>query len=329
MKTHAPLVIASANGNRFRHGGDLTCVEKACAEMMRGVDVLDAVIAGVQINELDPEETSVGFGSLPNDDGVLQLDASVMHGPTKRAGAVAALEGVRTPSLVARAVMEKSPHHLLVGRGAQEFARAEGFEIEANLNSENSRRIWQEWKRRTTAPGASRERVMIEMVDEGVIDPQHIYGTINCNGISARGEIAGVTTTSGTAWKMPGRVGDSPIFGAGLYVDGDIGAAGSTGRGESNLFGLSSFLIVENLRRGMHPKDAGLAPMRRVQQNTVAPQFLNSRGLPNFGLNFYVLNARGEFAGVSMYPGAHFAVCTENGAENLPCEPLLEGAQDD
>ncbi len=321
-------MIASANGHRFRNGGTLTCVEKAFTEMQSGADVLDALIAGVNLNELDPEETSVGYGSLPNEQGVLQLDASCMHGPTKRAGAVAALEGVRTPSLVAQAVME-TPHHLLVGAGAQDIARSRGFEIEADLNSEHSRELWQEWKRRIAQPGASRERVMVEMVQEGLVDPQHIYGTINCNGINARGEISGVTTTSGTAWKMPGRVGDSPIFGAGLYVDGEVGAAGSTGRGESNLFSLSSFLIVENMRRGMHPKDAGLAAMRRVQQNTVAPHLLNRRGFPNFGLNFYALNSRGEFAGVSMYHGGHFAVCGENSAEILPCEPLLDGTQGD
>lgn len=321
-------MIASANGHRFRHGGPLTCVEKAFAEIERGADVLDAVIAGVNLNELDPEETSVGYGSLPNEQGILQLDASCMHGPTKRAGAVAALEGVRTPSLVAQMVME-TPHHLLVGAGAQAFARSRGCEIEPDLNSENSRKLWREWQRRRALPGATSERVMLEMVREGLVDPQHIYGTINCNGINARGEICGVTTTSGTAWKMPGRAGDSPIFGAGLYVDGEVGAAGSTGRGESNLFSLSSFLIVENMRRGMHPKDAGLEALRRVQQNTVAPHLLNSRGRPNFGLNFYALNARGEYAGVSMYPGGQFAVCTEDGAEILPSEPLLDGAQDD
>lgn len=329
MQFVPPVVIASANGHRYKNGGDLTCVEKAFTEMMEGADVLDALIAGVNINEHDPSETSVGYGSLPNEQGVLQLDASAMHGPTKRAGAVAVLEGVRTPSHVAQAVLEKTPHHLLMGQGAQELARAQGFEIEADLNSENSRKIWQEWKRRVAQPGQSRERVMLEMVREGLVDPQHIYGTINCNGINARGEICGVTTTSGTAWKMPGRVGDSPIFGAGLYVDGEVGAAGSTGRGESNLFSVSSFLIVENMRRGMHPKDAALDAMRRVQQNTVAPHLLNRRGLPNFGLNFYALNSRGESAGVSMYPGGHFAVCTENGAEILPSEPLLDGQMDE
>jgi N4-(beta-N-acetylglucosaminyl)-L-asparaginase len=333
----SPVVIASANGNRFRNGGDLTCVEKAFSEMIRGADVLDALIAGVNIVELDPLETSVGYGGLPNADGVVQLDASCMHGPRKRAGAVAGLEGVRTPSLVAKAVMEETDHHLLVGDDAQAFARSRGFEIEADLNSPESRKLWEEWKRRVGLAGAAEgqtpveisNRVMMEMFAEGLIDPIHIYGTINCDGVNSKGEICGVTTTSGLAWKVPGRVGDSPILGAGLYVDGAAGAAGSTGRGEANLYNLSSFLIVENLRRGMHPKDAGLEACRRIQQNTIEKRLLNSRGLPNFNINFYALNARGEFAGVSMYPGASYAVCTDNGAETLPTEPLLDGKSEE
>src|SRR5687768_5322734 len=132
------------------------------------------------------------------------------------------------------------------------------------------------------------------MFADGLIDRDHFYGTINCNVVSPRGELAGVTTTSGLAWKIPGRVGDSPILGAGLYVDGDVGAAGSTGRGEANLYNLCSYLIVEEMRRGKHPKDAGLEACRRVQKNTVEKRLLNSRGLPAFGLNFYVLNAKGE-----------------------------------
>ena len=166
------------------------------------------------------------------------------------------------------------------------------------------------------------------MVRDGLIDPDHLWGTINMNGINTRGDICGVTTTSGLAWKIPGRVGDSPILGAGLYVDNAVGAAGSTGRGEANLYGLCSFLIVENMRRGMAPKDAGLDALRRVRANTVEKRLLNGRGNPNFGLSFYVVNARGEYAGVSMYTST-YAVCTENGAQTLPTEPLLEGRATD
>ena len=165
------------------------------------------------------------------------------------------------------------------------------------------------------------------MVREGLIDPDDFWGTINCDGVNSKGEICGVTTTSGLAWKIPGRVGDSPILGAGLYVDGDVGAAGSTGRGEANLYGLCSFLIVEEMRRGSHPKDAGMEALKRVQKNTVEKRLLNDRGLPNFALSFYIINAKGEHAGVAMFASerSKYSVCTENGAEHLPLEPLLEG----
>jgi N4-(beta-N-acetylglucosaminyl)-L-asparaginase len=167
-------------------------------------------------------------------------------------------------------------------------------------------------------------------MDEGWVDPNHFYGTINCNGINARGEICGVTTTSGLAWKIPGRVGDSPILGAGLYVDGEVGAAGSTGRGEANLFSLASFLIVEEMRHGKSPKDAGMEALRRIKANTIEKRLQNSRGEPNFNINFYILNAKGQYAGVTMYGpgprGQEFAVCDEKGARLETCEPLLQGA---
>src|SRR6266851_241248 len=327
-----PAVISAANGNRYRNGGPQTAVEKAFSMITAGSDVLDAVVAGVNIVELDPEDNSVGYGGLPNADGVVQLDASVMHGPRKGAGAVAAIEGVRTPSLVAKAVMEHTGHHLIVGKDAQQFARNMGFKIEDDLNTEKSRKLWLEWKRRSDKDhypdpkerAEAGRRAAREMLAEGLLDPNHFYGTINCNAINAKGQIAGVTTTSGLAWKIPGRVGDSPILGAGLYVDGDIGAAGSTGRGEANLYNLSSFMIVENMRRGMHPKDAAIDVLRRVKANTIEKRLLNASGNPNFGLNFYVVNAAGEYAGVSMYP-AHYAVCTENGPQTLDTEPLLQG----
>ena len=315
-----------------------------CVEATEGADVLDAVIAGVNILELEPEETGVGYGGLPNAEGVVQLDASVMHGPLKRAGGVAALEGVRTPSRVARAVMDLTDHHLLVGRGAQDFARVMGLAIEADLNTDESRRQWLEWKRRTdpahyldpktrvrhngAETGDAGWQAALSMVRAGLIDSEHLWGTINMNGINARGEVCGVTTTSGLAWKIPGRVGDSPILGAGLYVDNAVGAAGSTGRGEANLYGLCSFLIVENMRRGMSAKDAGLDALRRVRANTVEKRLLNSRGTPNFGLSFYILNARGEYAGVSMYAST-YAICTENGPQTVATEPLLEGRATD
>jgi N4-(beta-N-acetylglucosaminyl)-L-asparaginase len=332
-----PVVVSSANGNRFKNGGDMTAVQKAFTMITQGADVLDAVIAGVNIVELDPLDDSVGYGGLPNADGVVQLDSSCMHGPKKRAGAVACIEGVRTPSLVAKAVLDYTDHHLIVGQGAQMFARNMGFKIEEDLNTDNSRKLWLEWKRRTDPshyldPKTRAEvwhREGMKMVAEGLIDRDHYYGTINCNGINSQGEICGVTTTSGLAWKIPGRVGDSPILGAGLYVDGEVGAAGSTGRGEANLYNLCSFMIVEEMRRGKHPKDAGMEALKRIKANTVEQRLLNSKGNPNFGINFYILNARGEYAGVTMYPGPSFAMCDAGGPKTLPSDALLTGKPND
>ena len=328
----SPVVVSSANGHRFKNGGARTCVETAFGLMTSGTDVLEALIAGVNIVELDPLDDSVGYGGLPNADGVVQLDSCCMHGPRKRAGGVACLEGIRTPSKVAHLVMQQTDHHLIVGRDAQTFARQMGFAIEDDLNTENSRAKWLNWKRRVdpdhfldpTKRAAAGHAAAMAMVREGLIDPDHYYGTINCNGVNARGEVCGVTTTSGLAWKIPGRVGDSPILGAGLYVDGDVGAAGSTGRGEANLFNLSSYLAVEMMRQGRSPKDAGLEVVKRIQKNTIEKRLLNARGLPNFNVNFYLVNAKGEHAGVSIY-AAKYAVCTANGGEVLDCVALLDG----
>ena len=319
----SPLVIASANGHGPRNGGPMTCVEKAFEMITHGEDVLDAVVEGVTIVELDPEAGGVGYGGAPNADGVVQLDACCLHGPKKQAGGVGALEGVKTAAQVAKAVSQHTDHHLLVGQGAQTFARNLGFTVEDDLNTDETREQWLEWKRRTDPAhyldpdrrAALGLEVGLRMMAEGRIAEDDFWGTINCNAISANGEICGVTTTSGLAWKIPGRVGDSPILGAGLYVDGAVGTVGSTGRGEANLYNLTSYLIVENLRRGLHPKDAGMEGLKRVQENTVEERLLNGRGLPAFGITFYVMNANGEHAGVSMYASerSRYAMCTENG----------------
>src|SRR6185312_12260641 len=285
---------------------------------------------------------SVGYGGLPNAEGVVQLDSSCMHGPRRQAGAVASLEGVRTPSLVAKAVLEQTDHHLLVGKGAQDFARHLGFKIEDDLNTENSRRLWLDWKRRVD-PGhyldphkraEAGHQAALQMVREGLIRSEHLWGTINCDGVNAKGEICGVTTTSGLAFKIPGRVGDSPILGAGLYVDGEVGAAGSTGRGESNLLSLACFLVVELMRGGLSPKDAGMTAMKRIVAQTVEKRLLNQRGKPNFDLQYYILNARGEHAGVSLYENVgktpvRYALFSENGPETPRVEALFEGASGD
>ncbi len=357
-----PVVISDLSGWEFKNGGAENAVERAFRLITEGQDVLDALLAGVNIPELDPLETGIGYGALPNADGVVQLDASCMHGPKKRAGAVAAIEGVRTPSLVAKAVMDYTDHHLLAGAGAQQFARMMGFTIEDDLNTPESRKLWLEWKRRVDPehwldpngegrkpkpkherdPGDGVEAHLLRgpawesralaagrsMVRDGLIREGSFWGTINCDAIGPTGDICGVTTTSGLAWKIPGRVGDSPILGAGLYVDNAVGAAGSTGRGEANLYNLCSFFIVESMRRGLSPKDAGMEALKRVRANTIEARLLNSKGNPNFNLRFFALNTRGEYAGVAMYHAGEtqFAVCTENGAERLDLEPLLPGA---
>jgi N4-(beta-N-acetylglucosaminyl)-L-asparaginase len=324
-----PLIICSSNGHGAKHNGSETAIETAYRLMTTGTDVLDAVIAAVNVVELDPRDMSVGYGGLPNADGVVQLDSCCMHGPNHWAGGVAALEGVRTPSKVAREVAAQTDHHLLVGKGAQDFARNMGFTVESDLNTEGSRRAWQEWKRRTDPShyldpkkrdGIGLE-VALQMAKEGWIDPEHVYGTINCDGINAKGDICGVTTTSGLSFKIPGRVGDSPILGAGLYLDNAVGAAGSTGRGEANLYNLCSFLVVEQMRQGAHPKDAGMFALKRVAAQTFEKRLRNEKGEPNFGLNFYVLDKKGRFAGVSMQP-SNFSVCDENGARTLKTEAL-------
>jgi N4-(beta-N-acetylglucosaminyl)-L-asparaginase len=337
-KATPPVVISSANGHEFKNGGPRSCVEEAWQRIAKGEDVLEALIAGVNIVELDPTEMYVGYGGLPNADGVVQLDSCCMHGPLKRAGGVAALEGVRTPSRVAKAVLDYTDHHLLVGAGAQLFARNMGFTIEPDLNTEASRAKWLEWKRRVD-PGhyldpkkrvEAGEAASRSMVADGLIRRHHRYGTINCDGVSAKGEVCGVTTTSGLAFKIPGRVGDSPILGAGLWVDDAVGAAGSTGRGEANLYNLSSRMIVEALRSGRSAKDAGMDALKRVQAATVEKRLLDQGGRPNFQLVFYVLTKKGEYAGVAMWgredkEPQRYAVCTEKGPELLACEPLFEG----
>jgi len=329
------VVVSSRNGNEFKNGGPRTAVSEAYLRVTRGEDVLEAILAGLGILELDPTEDSVGYGGIPNADGVVQLDACVMHGPKKRAGGVAALEGVRTPSLVANAVMANTDHHLLVGDGAQWFARRMGFAIEEDLNTEHSRKLWLEWKRRID-PGhwldpdkrvTAGERAREAMLAEGLLSRDSYHGTIHMNGVNASGEICGATTTSGLSFKIPGRVGDSPILGAGNYVDAGVGACGSTGRGEANLYGLSSFLVVDEMRRGAHPKDAIVEALRRIKSRTIEKRLLQPDGTPTFDVKFYAVNVLGEHAGMAMFSGTDpkYAVCDEAGPRLASMDGLLPG----
>jgi N4-(beta-N-acetylglucosaminyl)-L-asparaginase len=292
-----PIVIASSNGIRG--------VRTAYDRIVAGEDPLDAAIAGVNIQELDPDDQSVGLGGLPNEDGVVQLDASCMHGPTKRAGAVSCLEDIATPSLVAKAVMDYTDHVMLTGRGAKKFALAMGFR-EQNLLTEKSRQDWLRWKSRLNKGDA-----WLDHDDDVRI--KFTTGTINMNAVTGAGDVASVTTTSGRSWKLDGRVGDSPIVGAGQYCDNLVGAAGSTGRGEACIKVCGAFLAVELMRQGLSPEQALLKVVERTIAMTET-RLLDERGRPRFDLDFYAVSKDGRYAGASCYEGGNFAVCDEKGA---------------
>ncbi len=284
-----PVAVASANGLRG--------VARAAELVARGGDTLDAAIEGVKIQELDPTDQSVGYGGLPNADGVVQLDASCMHGPSRRAGAVGALEGIKTASEVARLVLKYTNHIMLVGEGAKKFALSYGFKDEDLLTPE-SRQRWLLWR-----ANLNKDDDWLDVPGEEPM-VHRPTGTINMNVVNPAGDISSVTTTAGLAFKIPGRVGDSPIIGAGQYTDNDIGAAGSTGRGESNIMVCGAFLTVEFMRQGMKPTDACLATLKRAVQLS-PPRLLDARGRPQFGLNFYAVNKQGEYGAASLYPSAY------------------------
>ena len=309
-----PVCVASGNG--------LNAAREAMMRLAAGESTIDAVVAGVNLVEEDPRDTSVGYGGLPNLDGVVQLDASLMHGPTRGCGAVASIEGVKRPSRVALDVMRYTDHHLLVGPGATKFAASMGHPIE-DLLTDESRRRWVEWRARLSdqdewlEPGEGAEPVTGFTDPGGYGDPLldshdgvRPWGTISCSIIDENADISSVTTTSGLAFKIPGRVGDSPIPGAGMYVDNDVGAAGSTGRGEAVIKTCGSHTVVEMMRQGMSPTDACLEALRRIATFTVEDKLRDAQGRPNFNVNYYAVNKAGEWGGAAIWSGTRYAVST-------------------
>lgn len=324
--------IASHNG--------LLAVDEAYRQLMHGESPLTAAVEGVTLVEDDPAELTVGYGGLPNEDGVVELDAAVMDGPTHRVGSVAGLRDVRHAAKVARMVMERTNRVMLVGEGAKTFALANGF-AEENLLTDQAREMWLYWKRTRsehddwTRPTSQESDLDVErwfekrfygtQAREGDIreqDGPSKTGTVHCSAIAPNGNLACATTTSGHAFKLAGRVGDSPIAGAGLYVDNEIGSCGSIGHGEANLENLSSFLGVELMRGGMSPQDAGLETLRRVVAKT-RPQDRDSDGRPKFNLQIFLLNKNGEHAGVAMWATKHYAIADENGPRLEECAALF------
>jgi N4-(beta-N-acetylglucosaminyl)-L-asparaginase len=332
-----PVIISAANG-LSKDATGRQGIQVAWDLMSSGADPLDAIVAGVNVVELNPEDQSVGLGGLPNEDGVVQLDASCMHGPTRRAGAVGCLEDIASAAAVAKAVMDYTDHIFLVGAGARKFAIEMGFKPQ-DLLTEQSRRDYMRWKaglnpsdnwlnlppRKAGGGGSDEEQTLGQSLHvfhdaQGV---PHTYGTINMNAVTAAGDIASVTTTSGLSWKIPGRVGDSPIIGAGQYCDNTVGAAGSTGRGEANMKVCGAFLAVEFMRQGMSPQQACLKVMERVIAMTEA-RLLDEHGRPYFDLEYYAVNKQGEYGAAIAYQGADpahpisFAVCDAKGARLEP-----------
>lgn len=314
-----PIAIASANG--------LRSVEKAVELMKAGADPLDAAVAGVAIVEADPNDRTVGYGGIPNEDGIVELDASVMHGPTHGGGAVASLRNIMHPAAVARLVMKRTDHCLLVGEGALRFARMHGFP-EVDLLTDEARKIWLYWKETNSKlddriPPPPDE---LDPVVRKFFGPEYVreHGTIHLSALDTHGDLGCTTTTSGLYYKIPGRVGDSPILGAGLWLDNEVGSAGSTGRGEANLLNLSSHTMVEELRRGASPRDAALAACQRVAATNKAKRLQDAKGRPNFNVNFYVLAKDGKFAGASLWAGSQMAVHDGESARLVDCTPLYD-----
>ena len=330
-----PLIISSANGvNALGRGMDI---------LKKGGDTLDAVVAAVTVVEDDPNDDSVGYGGLPNEEGEVELDASVMHGPTHRAGSVASVRRIKNVARLAKTVMERTNHVMIVGDGARRFAVAEGFE-EMNLLTEHSRKVWLAWKASSSfnwRPGidspewkekmssifkhTAEDQALLAYAQRVIAHPP--TGTIPCMAVNEKGDISATTTTSGLAWKIPGRVGDSPIIGAGCCVDNEVGAAGSTGKGEENIKISGGHTIVEMMRKGMSPKDACLEAMARVARNYNN----DKKKLATFHIYFYALNKDGQHGAASLWrngyePSKRAMYAVHDGTESklVECAPYFD-----
>jgi N4-(beta-N-acetylglucosaminyl)-L-asparaginase len=300
-----PVAVASKNG--------IEAVRRAVASMEAGVAPVAAAVQGVSVVEADPNDTSVGFGGLPNSEGVVQLDACCMDGPTMRAGAVAALEGFMHPAQVAYEIMRRTTRVLLVGDGGARFAKSLGFPVE-DLLTERARKIWLYWKGQMS--GVDDWIAPPDLVDDPDVQrfikkngPVRPTGTINLCAVDGKQDVGATTTTSGLAFKIPGRVGDSPLIGAGLFVDNEVGAAGSTGRGESVIQISGAHTVVELMRAGQSPRDACLGALDRLVRATRVSYLLDGDGQPKFDVKFYAVNRAGEAAGAAIWAGAEYALC--------------------
>jgi N4-(beta-N-acetylglucosaminyl)-L-asparaginase len=314
-----PVLICSGNG--------LPATAKAMELMTAGTYILDAIVEGIKIVENDPNDMSVGYGGLPNEEGVVQLDASVMDGPTHRAGSVGAIENIKNPAAVALLVMRRTDHAMLVGPGALKFALRMGFQ-EENLLTDRAREEWLKWRAnlnpndkwlddgQVLKPGAVPGG---NPTPSAMADVKHTWGTIHCSGVDTKGNVAACTSTSGLSWKLPGRLGDSPIIGAGMYCDNDIGSAGATGRGESVIQVCGSFAIVELMGRGLTPTEACLTVAKRMADKTKEKRLLDGKGRPNFNVTLYATRKDGAYGCANLLPGGNFVV--HDGKENRQLRP--------
>jgi N4-(beta-N-acetylglucosaminyl)-L-asparaginase len=318
-----PVAVSSLNG--------LAAVKTAVDRMLAGAAPVDAAVAGVNLVEADPEDVTVGYGGLPNEEGVVQLDAAVMDGTTMRAGAVAAIERIKLPSRVALEIMRRTTRVMLVGEGALKFARAHGFQ-EEELLTERARKIWLYWKE-NAAPNDDWLPDPKEVEDPDLKWFISIYsdaafrptGTIHLSAIAADGSVGCCTTTSGLFFKLPGRVGDSPLIGAGLYCDPEVGSAGGTGHGESNIVNCGAHAVIEQMRMGRTPEEACLATLKRIAANTKLDYLLDRRGRPKNNVTLYAVSRSGVVGSATTWSGGRYTVCRAGGEPEVrDCAYLFE-----